>query len=136
MYEPVYSAEHSALFFRSDAISSEDAFSGESNVFVCGALQEPRKMSALLGIEPPFAPAAARGYKRTVARIEGKGVPFMVPDQGDPRSVLTGIVWLHLTEASLERIESLELAGGLRKRIAIRVRIGELELGARTYVKK
>ena len=93
-------------------------------------------MSALLGLEPPFAPAAATGYKRAVKRIDGKDIPFMVSDHEDPGNVLTGIVWLDLTTASLEKIESLELDGGFRKRVTIDVRIGELELTARTYLEK
>ena len=136
MYEPVYSPEHSALFFRSDSVSDGSVFPGERNVFVCGALQDPLKMSDLLGVKPSFAPAAATGYKRTVERIDGEDVPFMVADEDDPRSVLTGIVWLDLTGASLQKIESLELDRGLRKRIAVETRIGELKVTAYTYVRK
>jgi hypothetical protein len=136
MYRPVFSAEHSALYFASDPVSFERAVSGGCNVFVCGALQDPAKMSALLGLEPPFAPAAAAGYKRAVERIGGEEIPFMVPDQEDPRSVLTGVVWLGLASESLERIESLELDGGFRKRIIIEARIGGLEVTAYTYVKR
>ena len=136
MYRPFYSPECSALYFSTGSISSEAVFSGACNVFVCGALQDPVKMSALLGLEPPFAPAVATGYRRTVERIDGKDIPFMTPDREDPRSVLTGVVWLDLTTASLERIESSEFDGGFRKRITIEARIGELELTAYTYVKK
>jgi hypothetical protein len=93
-------------------------------------------MSALLGLEPPFAPAVATGYRRTVERLGGKDVPFMIPDERDPRSVLTGVVWLDLSEASLEKIESLELDGGIRQRITIEAGIGELKLTAYTYVKR
>lgn len=93
-------------------------------------------MGALLGSEPPFAPAVATGYRRTVERVGVEEIPFMVPDPGDPRSVLTGVVWLGLAEGSLERIESLELDKGLRKRITVEVRIGELTLIAYTYVKR
>ena len=136
MYRPVFSAEHSALYFSSGSVSLESAISSGSNVFVCGALQDPAKMSALLGFEAPFAPAAAAGYQRAVERVGGELVPFMVPDREDPRSVLTGVVWLGLASASLERIESLELERGLRKRIAIEARIGELDVSAHSYVKR
>ena len=115
MYRPVYSDEYSALYFSSDATPSDSVFSGGYNVFVCGALQNPARMSALLGFEAPFAPAAASGYKRSVERIDGREIPFMVPDEHDPRSVLTGVVWLDLAKASLDRIESLELDGGYRR---------------------
>ena len=136
MYRPFYSAECSALYFSTEPISSEAVFSGACNVFVCGALQDPARMSALLGLEPPFAPAAATGYKRAVERIDGKDIPFMVSDHEDPGNVLTGVVWLDLTTESLEKIESLELDGEFRKRVTIDVRIGELELTARTYLEK
>ena len=136
MYRPIYSTECSALYFSTDSIDSGSVFLGAHNVFVCGALQDPVKMSALLGLAPPFAPAAATGYRRTVERIDGEDIPFMVPDEDAPRSLLTGVVWLDLTPASLEKIESLELAGGFRKRIAIGARIGELMVTAHTYVKK
>jgi hypothetical protein len=136
MYTPIYSVEYSALYFSSDSMSSQSPFSGGRNVFVCGALQNPAKVSALLGLEPPFAPAAATGYRRTVERIDGEDVPFMVPDQDDPRSVLTGVAWLDLTSASLEKIEALELERGFRKRIAIEARVGELSLSVYSYVKR
>jgi len=136
MYRPFYSAENSALYFSAEPISFGGAFSGDCNVFVCGALQDPVKISALLDSEPPFAPAVATGYRRTVERLDGEDIPFMVPDAGDPRRVLTGVVWLDLAKESLERIESLELDRGLRKRITIGVRLGELEVAAYTYLKK
>ena len=93
-------------------------------------------MSALLDLEPPFAPAAAVGYRRTVERIDGKELRFMASDHEDPGKVLTGIVWLDLATESLEKIESLELDGGFRKRITIEARVGERKLLAYTYVKK
>jgi hypothetical protein len=136
MYRPLYSHEYSAVYFSADAISLESALSGGCNVFVCGALQDPGKMSALLGTEPSFAPAVATGYRRTVERVDGDDIPLMVPDEDDPPSVLTGVVWLELTEEGLEKIESLELDGGFRKRISIRVRMGELSVTAYSYVKR
>ena len=136
MYRPFYWPEYSALYLATGSISSESVFSGARNVFVCGALQDPVKMSALLGLEPPFAPAAATGYRRTIERIDGKDIPFMVPDRDDPRSVLTGVVWLDLAREAFDRIESLELEGGFRTRTAVEARIGEVEVTACTYVKK
>ena len=136
MYRPFYLPEHSALYLATDPISSESVFSGARNVFVCGALQDPVKMSALLGLESPFAPAAATGYRRTIERIDGEDIPFMVPDRDEPRSVLTGVVWLDLAKEAFDRIESLELEGGFRRRIAVEARIGEVEVTACTYVKK
>jgi hypothetical protein len=136
MYRPVYLERYSALYFTSDPAASDRVFAGGSNVFVCGKLQDPVRMSALLGSEPAFAPAAVSGYRRSAERIDGKEIPFMVRDEEDPRSVLTGVVWLDLAKAGLDRIESLELDGGYRRRIVIEVRVGELDLAAYTYVKK
>lgn len=136
MYTPIYSTEYSALYFSSDPMGSESVFSRGRNVFVCGALQDPARVSALLGLEPPFAPAATTGYRRMVECIDGEDLPFMVPDEDDPRSILTGVAWLDLTSASLEKIEALELEGGFRKRIAVEVRTGELCLTAYTFVRK
>jgi hypothetical protein len=136
MYRPVYSEQYSALFFSSDPAASDGVFSGGSNVFVCGALQNPARMSALLGMEAAFAPAAASGYRRSVECIDEREVPFMIPDEHDPGNVLTGVVWLELSKASLDRIESLELDGGHRKRITIEARVGELDLAAYTYVRR
>ena len=135
MYRSFYLAECSALYFSAEPISSESVFSGARNVFVCGALQDPVEMSALLGLEPPFAPAAATGYRRAVERIDGRDIPLMIPDREDPGSVLTGVVWLDLTAASLEKIELLELDGGFRARISIEARIGERKIPAYTYVR-
>lgn len=136
MYKPAYSAQYSALYFATDPIPSESVFSAERNVFVCGALQDPLEMSSLLGLEPPFAPAVATGYRRAVERIDGKDIPFMASDERDPQSALTGVVWLGLSRESVEKIESLELEGGLRERITIQARIGELSLTAYTYIKR
>jgi hypothetical protein len=136
MYRPYYLPEYSALYLAAGSISSETVFSGPRNVFVCGVLQDPARMSALLGLEPPFAPAAVTGYRRETERIGGRDIPFMVTDRDDPRSVLTGVVWLDLALEAFERIESLELEGGLRTRIAVEARIGEARVTASTYVKK
>jgi hypothetical protein len=136
MYEPVYSVEHSALYFSTEPIPSERVFSRGHNVFVCGALQNPVTISAVVGLEPAFAPAVASGYRRSVERIGGEDIPLMVPDEREPGNVLTGVVWLGLSKESLEKIEALELGGGVRRRITIEVRVGELSLSAYTYVKK
>jgi hypothetical protein len=136
MHRPFYLAESSALYFSADPIASESVFSGARKVFVCGALQDPEKMSALLGSAPPFAPAVAVGYRRTVERIGSEDIPFMVPDTDDPGNALTGVVWLDLSAEDLERIESLELDRGFRKRIGIEVRVGERRVSAYSYVKR
>ncbi|MDP8257734.1 MAG: gamma-glutamylcyclotransferase family protein [Candidatus Alcyoniella australis] len=107
---------------------------GERHVFVCGALQNPEKLGALLGRSPAFAPAVVKGYQRGSETIGGVDVAFMLPST-DPVAVLTGVVWLDLSEQDIELIEGLELAGDLRKRIVIEAVCGELRLKAFTYVK-
>ena len=136
MYRPFYLPEYSALYFATGSISSESVFSGACNVFVCGALQDPIKMSALLGLEPPFAPAAATGYRRTVERIDGKDIPFMVPDQDDPRSVLTGVVWLDLAREASRGSNPWSSTGDSGRESPSRPESAKLEVTAYTYVKK
>jgi hypothetical protein len=41
-----------------------------------------------------------------------------------------------LARENLDRIESLEIDGGFRKRITVEARIGELKVTADTYLKK
>ena len=102
---------------------------------MCGALQNPKKMTALLGRSAPFAPAAAAGYERTVEVICDQPIPLMAPS-ADPSRVLTGVVWFGLTDADLAAIETLELDGGHRQRVNIRVEVGTRSIEAFTYVRK
>jgi hypothetical protein len=136
VYRPFYSPEYSCLYFATEGLSAERIFSGSRNVFVCGALQDPAKISALLDAQPPFAPAVATGYERVVEPIGGEEIPFMVPGADHPHGVLTGVVWLDLSAEGVERIDSLELERGFRKKVPIEVRLGERTLAAFTYVKR
>ena len=136
MYEPHYDAGSCAIYFVDGAPGDPDVLGGRTNVFVCGALQDPGKMASLLGRNAPFAPAVARGYRRTRASIAGREVPFMATDPDDPERVLTGVVWLDLSVEDLERIEGLELEGGLRVRVAIDVTVGERTIEAITYLRR
>jgi hypothetical protein len=104
------------------------------NVFVCGALQSPSKMVPLLGRRAPFAPAVARGYWHTSEKIKEKNIPFMVPS--DPQRVLTGVVWLDLTEQEVRKIETIELDGSFRKSVVIEIQVGDRTIEAITYIKK
>jgi len=135
MYRPLYDDTIQSLVFIADERTTEDVLSGSVNVFVCGGLQNPEKMANILGRNAPFAPAAANGYARTVAEVGGEQIPFMVPAD-DPGSVLTGVVWLDLGEQDVKNIETLELKGNVRKRVEIRVQVGEKALEALTYVRR
>ncbi len=136
MYEPHYDADSWALYFVDGPPGDKDYFAGKINVFVCGSLQHPGRMSPLIGRSAPFAPAAARGFLRRWEKADGRDVPFMLPDPDDPGSVLTGIVWLDLSGEEVERIEEVELRAGLRKRIAVEVKVGERAVAAITYIRK
>ena len=136
MYEAHYDGESWALLFVDGPRGEKDYLGGESNVFVCGGLQHPEKMAAILGRRAPFAPAVARGFRRAWLG-EGSGrVSFMLDSPDEPQRILTGVVWLDLSEEEISRIESVELEGDLRKRIAIEVTVGERTLKAFTYVKR
>ena len=134
MYEPHYLAEASALIFVDGPMKDKDYFGASLNAFVCGALQDPDRMAALLGRRAAFAPAVALGYRRSTETISGHRMPFMIP--ADEEAVLTGVVWLDLNEEDLGRIEELELDGGHRRRITVDVRVGERTVEALTYVKR
>lgn len=134
IYKPHYDDKNRALVFLAGPADKEDYFGGKINVFVCGALQSPDKMTPLLGRNAPFVPAVAGGYWHTLQRIEGKEISFMVKD--DPRKMLTGIVWLDVTEEEVRGIEKFEFAGNFRKRAAIKVQIGDKVIQAITYVRR
>jgi len=136
MYESHYDAQNWAIFFVDGPLEEKDYFGGRINVFVCGSLQHPGKMAPQIGRNAPFAPAVARGYSRTWQTVDGRDVPFMLPDPVDPQSALTGIVWLDLSEEEVEKIERVELQDDLRWRIDIEVRIGERRMEAITYIKR
>ncbi|MFC1707987.1 gamma-glutamylcyclotransferase family protein [Planctomycetota bacterium] len=136
MYQPHYDADRWTLFFVDGPLVDKDCFAGERNVFVCGGLQHPDKMAWVSGRNAPFAPAVAIGYRRTWKQVDGKAISFMVPDLDDPRRVLTGVVWLDLSPADIERIEAFELGGGLRQRVEIDVLVGDAVVRAITYVEK
>lgn len=135
MYRPHYDAAAQALYFLPDGMEERGCLQGRRNVFVCGALQYPEKMNALLGREAPFAPAVVVGYKRGAALVGGTEHPFMVPSGGEPRRVLTGILWLNLSEAELARIETLELKGDMRRPITVEALLGERAVKAVTYIR-
>ncbi|MBI9086370.1 MAG: gamma-glutamylcyclotransferase [Desulfobacterales bacterium] len=136
MYRPIYVPEASALVFAADSFRKGLGwFSATINVFVCGALQDPEKMRSLLGLAPAFAPAAVTGYRRSEETIDGKTIPLMIPASDTPAQILTGVVWLHLSEADLGRIEEIELAGGHRRAAGLKVCIGQLQVAATTYIK-
>ena len=136
MYRPHYDAKINALYFLDEAVPETIPPQGGLNIFVCGGLQNPDKMVPLLGRSAPFAPAALKGYKRTSETVQGREIPFMVPDENDPGRVLTGVVWLDLTREERENIETFELAGGLRKREKVRITVGEATIDAMTYLKR
>jgi len=135
MYKPFYDAINSTLIFIDEANETYDFPGGQNNVFVCGALQDPEKMGQVLGHAAPFAPGVVRRYGRGTEHIGGRKIPFMLP-AADPTAMLTGIVWLDLSESDISKIEALELKGNLRKRTEIQVHVGDKILHAMTFIKK
>ncbi len=136
MYEAHYDPDVQALTF----VDADDSGTpGAHAVFVCGALQDPTKMAELTGRRPPFQCGAVAGYVRGTEEIDGNEIPLMVPavpvDDEGPR-VLTGVLWIELSDADLAAIESLELAGGYREQIKTEVTVGDETALALTYVKK
>ncbi|MBN1946931.1 MAG: gamma-glutamylcyclotransferase [Bradymonadales bacterium] len=135
MYQPRYQPQISALLFiDGPADPAPDYLAGKVNLFVCGALQDPARMSALVGRSIPFAPAVCLGFRRITRRVGDREVPLMVADLGNPSRVLTGVVWLDLSGSEVRAVETLELEGNLRKPVAVQVMVGELLLDAITYI--
>ena len=134
MYKPFFITETACLIFVSEGTDAGSLLSGTNNIFVCGGLQNPEKMSSSLGREAAFAPAAVCGYERTSEVRDGKEIPFMAPCENDS-GILTGVVWLDLTDEDVSKIEGFELAGNYRKRIEIHVQAGERAVPAFTFVK-
>jgi len=131
-HRPHYDPEAQALFFHAEPLP-EDPLGGGRHVFLCGALQDPVRMTALIGRAAPFVPGAVRGYARAVERVDANEVPFMVP--AEPDGVLTGIVFVGLTDEELHAIERLELVAGLRKRVEVAVAVGERVVAATTWIR-
>jgi hypothetical protein len=134
VYRPLYDVPSRALLFIAGPATKRDYLDGKINVFVCGALQSPDKMTPLLGRNAPFVPAVARGYWQTTIEVNGKRVPMMT--ETDREHLLTGVVWLDVTEEEVGKIEVFELAGNLRKRIAIDIQVGDKVVKAITYMKR
>ncbi len=134
MYQPVYDARANALIFVDDFVQKRDYLDGDVNVFVCGGLQDPDKMASLIERAAPFAPATAIGFEHIHEDVDNAPVAFMVPSQNE-HAVLPGVLWLDLKTADLDRIETIELHGNLRRRFNISVRVGAKTVDAITYVR-
>ena len=133
-YRPYFDAPSRALFFIAGPASKKSLLDGKINMFVCGALQSPDTMTPLLGRKAPFVPAVAQGFWQTSIQVDGKRIPMMTAT--DRQHLLTGVVWLNVTEREVQSIEKFELAGNLRKRITIDVHVGDRVIKAITYVKR
>jgi hypothetical protein len=107
-----------------------------SDVFFCGALQDPAEIARLIGRLPPSAPAVAPGFARIESTVDGVPMAFMVPAPDGPAAVLCGTVYLGLEERDLRAIEADELRGGHRVRVEVDVLVGDRPLRAVTWVKR
>ena len=133
-YFALYDPKGYALVFAASAVDLKTVFEKGRRVFVCGALQNPEKMADLIGRAAAFAPAAVNGYQRNTQIQDGKPIPYMLPAQ--PDALLTGVVWLALSQKEFLLIEKLELKGGYRKLVDLNVKTGERVLNAVTYIKR
>ena len=132
---PVYDTESHSLYFASDDTSIRSFDLTKINVFLCGSLQHPDKFFSFTGTRPLFAPAVAVGYARGWEEIGSESIMFMKPSD-EPSRILTGTVYLGLSDDEVARIESFELKGDLRERVRIDVHVGDRLVDAITYLKK
>lgn len=135
MHRIHYDAEGNTLVFLVPDADAEEVWRGKNNAFVCGALQNPEKMTELLGHPASFAPGLVYGYDHRLIPIDGKQVPLMLPDR-QPSRALSGVIWLNLAAADLAAIEALEMEGNYRTRVDIEVLVGHRRLSACTFVQK
>ena len=135
MIRAFYDSASWSLLFTGAGELPADPLGGDTNVFVCAALQEPDRVYEMLGRPVAFAPAVARGYTRRLKTVDGAAMPFMLPDE-DPGRILTGTVFLDLSADDVAALEVFELAGDLRRRVTIEILVGERRLPAVTYLEK
>lgn len=136
MYEPHYDPESYAVLFLPGPPEKVDYLDSGRNIFVCGSLQQPKKMAALVGREAAFAPAVALGYRRLWRKVEGRDVSFMEVDPQNPNRPLTGMVYVGLTDEEVAGVETYELEGGVRRRVTIEVFVGDRRVEALTYLNR
>jgi hypothetical protein len=136
VHTPVYDEPANVLIFVAAGDGGRDLFADGARVFVCGSLQNPVKMAALVGREASFAPAIAVGFGWERQQVDGRAVQFMLPSPDEPERFLPGVVWLGLSEPERRAVEEFELADGLRRGVAVAVRVGLRAIEATTFVKK
>jgi len=134
MWIPRYDEESWSLLFVPGAADATPPWSDGVHVFVCAALQDPRRMQELTGRPLPFAPAQVRGFRRAMLDAGEGAMPFMLPSH-DAHAALAGTLFLGLSSEELGGVEAFELAGGLRRRIHVDARVGERALRAVSYVR-
>ncbi|MEJ2290669.1 MAG: hypothetical protein P8Y05_03000 [Deinococcales bacterium] len=134
-FDAHYDPEACALVLGPAGSEPFQAWDAAHHVFVIASLQDPGGWPELIGRQPAFAPALAYGFRRAVLEIEGAHVPLML-EADDPQRTLAGTVFLGLSLEELERVEALQLAGGLRRRIELEVTVGERRVDAVGYVKR
>ena len=130
-----YDKEACALVFGPAGMEPFRDWSGARNVFLIADLQDPARWPELIGRTPAFTPAVAYGFRRAVLEIDGAQKPFML-EADDPQRTLAGTVFLGLSAAELDRVDAVELAGGLRRRIELEVTVGERRVDAVSFVKR
>jgi hypothetical protein len=134
LYQPHFDATANALFWVTGDQDPRRLVVEPRNVFVCGGLQNPGKIAGLVGRPLSLAAALAPGYVHKTVNVGGKLVPFMMP--GDPKAMLPGVVHFGLSVAEFAAVEQFELAGGLRRRLDLKVLVGKHPTKVITFVKK
>ena len=136
MFKARYDEESWSLVFCEGSLEEKGAFPEGTNVFVCAALQDPEMIGPMIGRNAPFAPAFCRGFRRVMEKVGGRDIPFMLSDSENPDSVLTGTVYLGLSDAEVRSVEKFELENRMRRRIKLDVFVGEKQIQAVTYIKR
>ena len=134
-FEAHYDPDAWALVFAPTDQAPFQGWEEGYHVFLVAALQDPGRWPSLLGRQPAFAPALAYGFRRARLDVGGELLSFML-EADDPQRALSGTLLLGLSPAELERIDTVELAGGHRRRIELEVAVGERRVDAVSYLKR
>jgi len=102
-------------------------------IFVCGKLMEPSFISAIIGREPPMAPAVALNCRRAWQDHEGKPYIFLMKSE---TGFVAGMALLGISTAERKKLDQFEEIESVRKVESVRLQIGEREIEGISFFKR
>ncbi|HOX28197.1 MAG TPA: gamma-glutamylcyclotransferase [bacterium] len=130
MYEVTLIKEIFAVVIHCDG-GFVDPRESERRVFVCGSLMDPEFAAKIVSRKVAVCPAVAVGYARAWREVDGVNHHFLVEERG---GILPGMAILGLDERDIEKLKAFENAPKLRREVTMRIKIGDNEMDAITYI--